>query len=100
MFDPSWAGTRVECLAYYDMVGRKGIQYGRRKMLEVSHGTWLIPGKRTKCYKKNEAGNVLWVAVEEANCPQCKSIEEFCLEKFNKDCERGWRKEVEVNYGI
>ena len=90
----------MECLAYYDMVERKGIQSSRLKILEVSHGTWLISGKRTKCHKKNEAANLLWDAVEEANCPQCKSIEEFCLEKFNKDCERGWRKEVEVNYGI
>ena len=68
--------------------------------LEVSDGTWLIPGKRTKCYKKNEAAKVLWEAIEEANCPQCKSIEESFPKKFNKDCEGDQRKEVEVNYGI
>jgi len=70
------------------------------KILEVSDGTWLLPGARTKCHKKNEAASVLWDAVEEANCPQCKSIEEFRPRKFNKDCEGGWRKEVKVDYGI
>ena len=60
-------------------------------------GARLIPGKRTKYYKENEAANVLRDAVEEANCPQCKSIEDFAL-KFNKNCKGGWRKEVEVNY--
>ena len=70
------------------------------KLLEVSHGALLIPGKRTKRYKKNEEANVLWDAVEEADCPQCKSIEEFRPKKFNKDCESGWRKETEINYGI
>ena len=70
------------------------------KMLEVSDGTWLIPGKHTKCYKKNVTANVFWDAVKEANCSQCKSIEEFCPKKFNNDCGGGWRKEVEVNYGI
>ena len=29
-------------------------------------------------YKKNEAANVLWDAIEEVNCPQCKSIVELC----------------------
>ena len=71
---------------------QKGIAYSRRKILEVSVGTSLIPGKRTKYYKKNETENVLWDVVEEANCPQCKSIEEFRPRKLNKDCEGGWRK--------
>ena len=63
--------------------------------------SWLIPGKRAKCYKKNEAANVLWEdAVEEANCPQCKSIERFCPKKFNKDCKGDWRKKMEVDFGI
>ena len=51
-------------------------------------------------YKKNDAASVLWDAVEEANFPQCKSIEEFCPRKFNKGCEGGWIKEIEVDYGI
>ena len=47
------------------------------QILEVSNTTWLIPGRGTKCYKKNAAANVLWDAAEEANCPKCRSIEEF-----------------------
>ena len=103
MLDPSWVGTRVEYVAYCDM-DEEGNERKLRtvcgEILEVCDGTWLVPGARTKCYKKNEAANVLWDAFEEANCPQCKSIEEFPPKKFNKDCEGGWRKEVEVDYGI
>ena len=103
MLDPSWVGTRVEYVAYYDM-DEEGNERKLRtvcgEILEVCDGTWLVPGARTKCYKKNEVANVLWDAVEEANCPPCKSIEEFCPKKFNKDYEGGWRKEVEVDYGI
>ena len=64
------------------------------KVLEVSDRTRVIPRKHTKCYKKNEATNVLWDIFEEVSCQQCKSIEEFHPKKFNKYCEGGWRKEV------
>ena len=105
MLNPSSVGTRVECVRILLRHAarkreRKGFAYSRQKILEKSDETWLIPGKRTKCYEKNEAENVLWDAVEEANCSQCKPIEEFRPKKFNKDCEGGWRKEVEVDYGI
>ena len=80
MLDPSWVGTRVEYLAYYDIDEERNNRVLRPvdgKILEVSDGTWLIPGKRTKYYKKNETANVLWDAIEKTNCLQCKSIEEF-----------------------
>ena len=70
----------MEYVSYYDMNeegNERELCTVGGKILEASDGVWLIPGKRTKCYKKNEAANVLWDAVEEANCPQCKSIEEF-----------------------
>jgi len=55
MLDPSWVGTRVEYLAYYD-IDEKGNERELRlvggQILEVNDGTWLIPGARTKCYKK------------------------------------------------
>ena len=80
MLDPTWVGTSVEYVAYYN-IDKEGNERELRKVggqiLEMSDGTWSIPGKRTKCYKKIEAANVLWDAVEEANCPQRKSIEEF-----------------------
>ena len=95
MLDPSWGGKRVEYVAYYDMD-----EEGNKKELRMVGEKYYIRGKRTQCYKKNETINVFWDAVDEAYCSQCKSIEEFCPKKFNKDCEGGWRKEVEVNYGI
>ena len=101
--DPSWVGTRVEYLAYYDIdeaENKRELRPVGRKILEVSNGTWLIPGRRTVCYEKNEAADVLWDEVKEANCKQCRSIEKFDPNKFNKNCEGGWIKEVEVDYGI
>ena len=56
-------------------------------MLDVSDGTWLIPGARTRRYAKNEAAYVLWDEVQEADCSMCKSIEPFKEHKFNKTCE-------------
>ena len=79
---------------------RKKLRQVGGEILEVSDGTWLIPGGCTACYNKNEAAHVWWDEVKEAKCKQCKSIEEFLPRKFNKDCEKGWRKEVEVDYGI
>ena len=55
MLDPSWVATRVECIAYYDMNGKRNERELRPvggKIIEMSDGTWLIHGKRTKCYKK------------------------------------------------
>ena len=52
MLDPSWVGTRVEYIAYYDMDEEGNERESRPvsgKILEVSDGTWLIPGKCTKC---------------------------------------------------
>ena len=75
MLDPSWVGTRVEYIAYCVMdeeSSERELRPVDGKILEVSDGMWLIPGKRTPCYKKNEAANVLWDATEEANCPQIK----------------------------
>jgi len=64
-------------------------------------GLWVgMSGRRTVCYEKNEAADVLWDEVKEANCKQCRSIEKFDPNKFNKNCEGGWIKEVEVDYGI
>ena len=55
----------------------------------------------TRCVRRqNEAADVLWDEVKEANCKQCRSIEKFDPNKFNKNCEGGWIKEVEVDYGI
>ena len=93
MLDPSWVGTKVKYVIYYDMD-----EEGNKKELRMVGEKYYIRGKRTQCYKKNETINVFWDAVDEAYCSQCKSIEEFCPKKFNKYCEGGRRKEVQVNY--
>ena len=52
----------MEYVAYYDMDDKgneRKLRTVGEKILEVSDGMWLTPGKRTKCYKKNEAANVL-----------------------------------------
>ena len=46
-------------------------------ILDVSDGTWLMPGTRTRCYAENEAAYVLLDEVQEADCSMCKSIEPF-----------------------
>ena len=52
--------------------------------MDVSDGTWLMPGVRTRCYAENKAAYVLWDEVQEADCSKCKSIEPFIEHKFNK----------------
>ena len=88
----------MEYVAYCDMDEEGNERELRKigvKILEVSDGMWLIPGKHTKCYKKNEAANVLWDAVEEANCSQCRLIENFCPKNSIKIMrvagERRWK---------
>ena len=51
--------------------------------MDVSDGTWLILGARTRCYAENEAAYVLWGEVQEANWFMYKSIEPFKEHKFN-----------------
>ena len=36
-------------------------------ILDVSDGTWLMPGARTRCYAENKAAYVLWDEVQEAD---------------------------------
>ena len=71
----------------------------RGLILDVSDGTWLMPGARTRCYAENEAAYVLWDVVQEADCSMCKSIEPFKENSFNKTCEGAWKKEDEIDYG-
>ena len=106
MLDPSWVGTRVEYGAYYDMdeeENKRELRTVDGNILQVSDGTWLIPGKRTKCYKKKR-GRTCGMGRRRgrkiAHSARCKSIEECRPKKSKNYCEGGWRKEVEVNYGI
>ena len=73
MLDPSWDRTRMEYVPYHDMD-----EEGNERELRMVDGNTL-EGKGTKCYKKNEAANMSWDAVEEANFPQCNSVEILSL---------------------
>ena len=81
--------------AYYD-VDREGKEKKLRwvggLILDVSDGTWIIRGERTRCYAENEAAYVLWDEVQEADCSMCKSIETFKEHKFNKTRKGAWKK--------
>ena len=101
--DKSWEGDRIEYNSYYDL-DSKGTERELRvvggTILEVCDGTWLLPGARTRCYKNNEAARVLWDAVEEANLPECTSIEPFLERKYNTDGDGGWKREETIDYGF
>ena len=68
-------------------------------ILDISDGTWLMPGASTRCYPENEAAYVLWDEVQEADCYMCKSIEPFKEHRFNNMCEGSWNKEDGTYYG-
>ena len=52
-------GKNTERKAHKVLQEKQGSQMYYGTILEVSDGTWLIPGKRTKCYKKNEAAKCI-----------------------------------------
>ena len=67
--DKSCIKKRIRYSAYYDVDGEgkeKKLQWVGGLRLDVSDGTWLIPGARTRCYAENEATSVLWDEVQEA----------------------------------
>ncbi len=68
---------------------------------EVCDGTWIIPGKRSKCYNEGEAAKVLWDAIPDANLPSGHTIEPFAERKYNKNCDGAWRMDIgEIDYGL
>ena len=88
--------------AYYDVDREdkeKKLRWVGGLILDVSDGTWLMPGARTRCYAENNAAYVLQDEVHEAYCSMCKSIDPFKEHRFNKMCEGMWKKEDEIYYG-
>ena len=61
---------------------------------KISDGTWLFPNARTRCYKEYEAAEFFWDAVEECSMPACRGIQELTENKWNKNCEGAWRKDL------
>ena len=43
---------------------------------------------------------MLWDVVPEADCPACLSIDELLSKLFNQERDKGWGKEVIIDYGI
>ena len=64
--------------------------------MDVSDGTWLMLGTRTRRYAENKASYVLLDEVQEVDCSMCKSIEPFREHKLNKTCEGAWKKKNEI----
>ena len=98
--DKSWIEKRITYSAYYylDIEGKeKKLRWVGGLILDVSDGTWLMPGVRTRCYAENETAYVLCDEVQEASCSMCKSIEPFKEHKFNKRCEGDWKTEDEID---
>ena len=101
--DASWVNQRMDYYALYDidLAGdEKKLRLVGGMIKEVSDGTWLIPGGQTKCYKVNEAADVLWDAVPEAGYPPCWSIDEFLPKLCNQECDKVWRRVVTIDYEI
>ena len=67
----------------------------------MSDGTWVKPGKLPQCYKENKASFFFWGAVPETDYPASYSIEPFDENKWNKNRDGSWRKELSaVDYGL
>ena len=59
----NWIEKRITCSVYYDVDGEgkeKNLRWVGGLILDVSDGTWLMMGARTRCYAENEADYVLW----------------------------------------
>ena len=67
----------------------------------ICDGTWVMPGKRAKCYEKGKAAEVLWDYIPDIGLSACRSIEPFEPQKWNQDCLGAWRRDLGgINYGI
>ena len=49
----------------------------------------------------NEAAYIYWDPVPECNIPAVRSIQELPENKWNRDCEGAWRKDLgDEGYGL
>jgi len=69
-------GKRVEYLAEFDMDDsgtEKEPRWCSGVVERICDGTWVIPGRMRKCWKENEAVEVFWDAIPEADAPACRA---------------------------
>ena len=104
--DDSLLGTRIEYLFEFDI---DDPDKGSKKILEwcagvverTCDGTWLMPGARTKCYKKGEAAEILWDAIPVAGIPPSRSIERLDPKKWSTNVIGAWRTDFgDITYGL
>ena len=100
--DKSFQDARIEVLTSFDVKDDSGKVVGQELrwcgavVKRISDGTWLYPNARTRCYKENEAADILWdpILEVEPTIPACRGIVELPERKWNKDCEGAWRKDI------
>ena len=59
--DDSFVGKRLEYLSESDMGDegtKKELRWCAGTVEKVSDGTWIMPGKRSKCFKEGESARV------------------------------------------
>ncbi|KAL7546176.1 hypothetical protein ACHAWF_015185 [Thalassiosira exigua] len=100
----SLVDTRIEYYTKFDL-DEKGTETANKwcggVIKRVSDGTWLLPGARTRCYKRGEAAEVLWDPVEEIGMGSVRSIVHFDPKKWNQDEVNSWRKDYgDIDYGL
>ena len=97
-------GKRVEYLAEFDMDDNgteKEPRWCSGVVERICDGTWVIPGRMRKCWNENEAVEVFWDAVPEADAPACRAQVALDPKKWNKDGIGAWRMVLgEYNYGV
>ena len=97
-------GKRVEYLAEFDMDDsgtEKEPRWCSGVVERICDGTWVIPGRMRKCWKENEAVEVFWDAVPEADAPACRAQVALDPNKWNKDGIGAWRMDLgDYNYGV
>ena len=105
--DDAFIGTRIEFLSEFDLTEdgtETDVCWCGGVIKEISDGTWIIPtvsGRGKKCYKKGEAADIYWEAVETAGFLAGRAIVELNPRKWNKEVVGGWRKDLgDINYSV
>ena len=104
--DESLISKRIEVVISFEM-NDEGTEQAQRwcsgVVERICDGTWVIPGKMRKCWKKGEAVDVFWDAIPDTDppMPACRDKVALNPNKWNKDGIGAWRIELgEYNYGV
>ena len=94
----NFIGTRLDvCFKFVLECGGEELSWCQGTVVDISNGNnMLYPNARSRCYKKGEAVEVLWDAIDGIS-DKYKSIQKLQKTKWNKQCEGAWRLDVNVN---